>query len=85
VKPSVGRIVHYHYTESGNPTLKTRPAVMVDVEPFDHFHGIHDGTEENRFDVFLLVYNKTEDERRASVPFSMTGPKDGHWTWPPRV
>lgn len=85
MKPSVGRIVHYHYADSGSTELKTRPAVMVDVTTIGEAEGLHDGTEENRFEVFLLVHNTLGDERHPVVPFSPVGPKDSCWTWPPRV
>jgi hypothetical protein len=72
MKPSIGRVVHYHPNlESG--ALATRAAIVTGVD------------EEDETRVDLTVFPPRADPyREVLVPFSPE-PRPGHWTWPPRV
>jgi hypothetical protein len=78
VKPSIGRIVHYHSygTPGGEYLPEPRAAIITDVvEDSDKVHGPV---------VSLAVLNPTGLFFNQSVIYS-EDPKPGHWSWPPRV
>lgn len=72
MKPSIGRVVHYHSygTPGGEYLPEPRAAIITAVS---------DSTP-----VGLAVLNPTGMFFNTSVPFSEE-PKPGHWSWPPRV
>jgi hypothetical protein len=74
-KPSVGRIVHFGYSQSSmarkEPQLETRAAIITQV-----------AGEYATLTVFHP--NGVMGTRVVAVPHS-DELKEGHWSWPPRV
>jgi hypothetical protein len=68
-KPSVGRIVHYHYPDAG-PIAAIVTAVNKD------------GTCE--LTLFHAHPNFSATIRKSDVLYAV-GPRALHWNWPPRV
>lgn len=72
MKPSIGRIVHYHTfgTPGGEYPSVQRAALVTEVSPSGH-------------QASLAVFNPTGLFFPQGVPFSEE-PKPGHWNWPKR-
>ena len=70
MKPTVGRIVHFHF-DKGQGEEPPIAAIITVVE---------DGSTAVRLSLFN---GEGSVIPRHSVPFSET-PKPGHWNWPPR-
>ena len=75
MKPTIGRIVHYHDVDNGGP------APMAAIVTFVHSDNMvnlaafgHDGELQQRTSVHLV---QPEDEMQV--------PNFSHATWPPRV
>lgn len=79
MKPSIGRIVHYHSygTPNGEYLPEVRAAIVTEVQEFENSDGVE-------FYVGLCVLNPTGMFFNRAVKFSEE-PKPGHWSWPPRV
>lgn len=80
-KPTVGRIVHYHYHKERdlNSAVKGPNAAMICYVLIDE-----EGDEQR---VNLHVYPRWKGDSEGffqGIPFSEE-PKPGHWSWPPRV
>lgn len=87
-KPSVGRIVHFHFRLSGQQALVTRPAVIVRVWSKDDSPS-YDSDEVNLL-VFLdggndgVVHGQPNTRWETSVR-RRDEPEAGCWSWPPFV
>jgi hypothetical protein len=81
MKPSIGRVVHYHSygTPGGEYLPLPRAATITEVGSAQLTPGA-DPVEV----VGLCVMNPTGLLFNQRVPFS-EDPKPGHWSWPPRV
>lgn len=73
MKPTVGRIVHYHSygTPGGEYLPEPRAAIITACDPKG---GV----------VSLAVLNPTGMFFNEMVPYS-DEPRPGHWNWPPRT
>ena len=84
MKPSVGRVVHYHSygTPGGEYKPEPRAAIITEIDGF-YSEETHEfaGTMP---DVGLCVLNPTGMFFNRSVKYSAE-PKPGCWSWPPRV
>jgi hypothetical protein len=85
VKPSIGRIVHYHSygTPGGEYLPEPRAAIITDV-PELLPEQPNSGPEGYVPAVHLAVLNPTGLFFNQNVHYSEE-PKPGHWSWPPRV
>jgi hypothetical protein len=80
MRPSVGRIVHYHHQDGWPPFA----AIITAVRPCETW-GCDDAH------VQLAVFAVADDHGRIepsealppAVPYAET-PTPGHWSWPPR-
>lgn len=71
MKPTIGRIVHYHVDPQDDSNLEAQAAIITAVP--------RGGT-----DVDLTVFPpRTDFVTLADVPYSEQ-PRGGHWSWPPR-
>ncbi len=93
MKPSIGRIVLFHarFTDGfGKMTdLKAYPAIILDCKTAEVYKSESEAPEKHPgAAVDLQVfgwYNANRDTTSTKeVPFALE-PKDGHWTWPPKV
>lgn len=71
MKPTVGRIVHYHPTEEVLGRMRGPLAAVIT--------GVADGTDQ----VYLTIFPVMNHPWCALANFSET-PRPGHWNWPPR-
>lgn len=84
MKPSIGRIVHYHSygTPGGEYLPEPRAAIITEVKEVDKSLP---GEPDLKIQfVSLAVLNPTGIFFNTEVPYSVS-PKPGHWSWPPRV
>lgn len=88
MKPSIGRVVHYHSygTPGGEYAPEPRAAIVTAVGevPQDYTDpegGLHEFTEP---DVSLAVLNPTGMFFNQDVPYAGE-PTPGHWSWPPHI
>ncbi len=86
--PTVGRIVHF--MPGTIPSHEPQAAIITQVRPHAEFHegqALSD-YEESKCRVSLHVYLQHNFDAGSldlpDVPWSKE-PKDGHWSWPPRV
>jgi len=92
-KPSVGRIVHFHYNQDGK--RQTRPAIVVDVLDDDgtvKLMVFHDPSCDEVGGLFQTATYSDERGRHKGDEFEADGKKqtqrksDGPcWGWPARV
>ncbi|WP_282203880.1 hypothetical protein [Kitasatospora fiedleri] len=97
MRPTVGRVVHYHshgspVLEDGSQRYESRPraAIVTDVpryltaEPYDGCpNGKLDHEDRPMWIASLAVLNPTGVHFDLNVPYSET-PEPGCWSWPPR-
>jgi len=91
VKPSVGRVVHYHSfgTPGGEYKPKARAAIITECEPCptsEHCVGVASDEyyqDETSYLVQVCVLNPA-GVFFCPVKFSAE-PKPGCWSWPPRA
>lgn len=82
MKPTVGRIVHYHSFGTPNGEYKPLPRAAVITE-VDVDRNLPEDDAIHTPDVGLCVLNPTGQFFTLHVPYSEV-PKSGHWNWPPR-
>ena len=85
MKPTIGRIVHFHAWRGGppdgDPALDTYAGIIVAIRSY-----LNAATGEMMpsTDVDLCTLGPNSVYHNHAVPFSET-PKAGHWSWPPRT
>lgn len=76
MKPSIGRIAHYHSELTTGEASRPFAAIVADVN------------EDDSVNLFLIDHSGSASAVNGGgiegVPYSET-PKPGHWSWPPRV
>lgn len=92
MKPSIGRIVHFHreiVDPSGKSELRTYPAIIITTiwaTPYPDAGVEPDKVLSAKVDLEVFgckKYGTRNDESPwwTAVPYS-PDPKDGHWSWP---
>lgn len=81
MKPTEGRVVHYH--PRGATGQRPQPALIVDLDPAQGF-ATPTGHEENEVGVFLVVFTRSCATFPGIVRYHPDG-VPGSWRWPPRA
>lgn len=81
LKPSIGRVVHYHSYGTPNGEYVPEPRAAIVTVVYDEPPHLADPDE---LHVGLAVLNPTGVHFNQLVPYSEV-PKSGYWSWPPRV
>lgn len=88
MRPSIGRIVHFHFDDAG--VVRSAPAIVTEVfgETTVNLQVFLDGT--NAYDRQrpdgANAFSKAECERGLAWRTSIEeGPGSHEWSWPPRV
>ena len=92
MKPTVGRIVHYYPLGCGVNEGAEHAAIITHVRAANPIVDYADDGMEMRYSVDLCIFDLHTPGSEYCGPPSGTqdvsfskGPKEGYWTWPPRV
>lgn len=84
MKPTVGRIVHYTYENDDKKVGSVAAIVTRTKESLKELPGFEGSTLPDDTTVDLEVFDVIQSYRLHCVGFS-ENPKEGYWTWPPKV